>query len=270
MGIDAEILVRNVPAATVTDDWLKEKSWQLVRAIGAGKFFINDGLPSPAYAVASKAWHEAFNTHPKYLEWKAAGERNEYDLRREIHDQIFADIGKPPQELRLAIDRTLTRYREDDDPAPGSVYRQDGDDVNAEPGECLLELSLSGRYYGEGYERGDILAYCAIAEWLEINIPGCSVWYGGDSSGVCAQPFHAERRLALRRHLYSERGRDYFNYGGWGGYAKAPPACGLCPGGKYRGQQYGSGGNFSAFSCGGCGKNVCSRDGGKTWAEDKN
>lgn len=269
MGIDAEILVRNVPSRMVNDEWLKEKSWQLVTSIGAETFFIKDGLPPEEHRIADKAWRAAFDSHPLYADWEAA--RDDWDRRRELNERIFADTGRSPEVRRLAIDRTLTHYRDDDDEAPGSVYRQDGVDVPAKEGECLLELSLMGRYYGEGYERGDILKYCAIAEWLEANIPGCEVWYGGDSSGVCAEPFTAERRAALRAHLYSDKGRDYFNRSGWGDFKPRPPSCSLCPGNCYRGAQYGFGGkgDYAAFHCSGCGKSMQTRDAGKTWHEEK-
>lgn len=173
---------------------------------------------------------------------------------------------------RLAIDRSGALYPKDG--LPGRVYVQDGDDIVAVAGECLLQLSLWGRYYGAGYERGDILAYCAIAEWLEANIEGGEVWYGGDSSGVCAKPFGEVERKQLKEHLFSKNGRDYFSRFGavlGGDGCTPPPACGLCPRGIYRGQSYGFGRNgmFGAFSCEGCGKSVITEDGGKTWQPPK-
>jgi len=222
MGIDAEMLVRRVPRIAVTDEWLKETSWKLCKAIGAEHFFVEAG-PTP----------------------------------------------------RLAIDRTLTRYRDADTPAMGSVYQQDGDDVPAENGECLLELSLSGRYYGPGYERGDILAYCAIAEWLEANIEGCEVWYGGDSSGVCAEPFPEAKRRELKLHLFGKNGRDYFghfeNSGLFSDGCKRPEPCSLCPRGQYRGIRNGFGRNgaYGVFHCAGCGKSVMTEDGGATFKSHK-
>jgi hypothetical protein len=282
MGIDAEILVRRVPPGIVTDEWLKEISWKLCRAIGAKHFFTSDGLPPDEYAAANEAWQAAFKAHALHDQWDAAykkssdwsghsEDRAAYDaLRRELHAKIFADIGEPPKERRMAIDRTLTRYREDNDPPPGSEYREDSDrPIRAERNECLLELSLFGRYYGPGYERGDILTYCAIAEWLEVNIPGCEVWYGGDSSGVLAELFDDKKRAELRRHLYSEQGRDY--YKSWGNRTEygTPPACSLCPGGEYRGERFGTGQGYASFHCAGCGKSMQTRDRGCTWTEEK-
>lgn len=275
MGIDAEILVRRVPTKAVNDEWLKALSFELCTAIGTQHFFISDGLRPMEYATANKAWHEAFNKHHLHSEWSAAASGRNYDAQRTLHARILADVGKPPTQQRLAIDRAGARYisyREEgeDHNEPGERYDQDGDPIYAEPGECLLELSLSGRFYGESYERGDLLAYCAIAEWLEINIPGCEVWYGGDSSGVLARPFTSDRRNELKRHLFSRSGRDYFKRGWMRDQAHPmPPACSLCPRGQYCGSQYGAGGNYAAFHCSGCGKSCSSRDGGVTWQAEK-
>ena len=164
-----------------------------------------------------------------------------------------------------------TRYRDEESPPEGKEYLQDGDSVLANEGECLLEVNLSGRYYGVDYERGNIIVYCAVAEWLEQNIEGCEVWYGGDSSGVLARKFDAAERNRLKAHLYSKDGRDYFQeYGGMPTNNGKPPPCSLCPGGKYRGSQYGFGGNgsYAAFSCAGCGKSIETRDSCKTWQEE--
>lgn len=216
MGIDAQILVRGVSNDTVTDDWLREMSWQLGRSIGAEKFFLS------------------------------------------------ADDG------RMAIEKTNSRYAETEEP-PGSVYYEDADEpIRANRGECLLEVNLWTRYYGIGYERGDLLTLCAIAEWLEYNIPGCEVWYGGDSSGVCAMPWPDDERRKLREHLYGEGGRQYFRSWCKRDEYGLPPACSLCPGGEYRGWRGGVGNNFASFNCGGCGKTVETRDGGQTWNERKN
>lgn len=235
----------------------------LCQAIGARHFYTSAGLLPAEYSRAAKAWHEAFRAHELYPRYEA----NESG----VHARILQDVGKPPEQRRLAIERTGEIYRDDSDQLPGSVYTQDGDDVAAAPGECLLELSLMGRYYGEGYERGDLLTYCAIAEWLEINVPGCVVLYGGDSSGVCAEPFDADRRMQLKRHLYSQSGRDYFNRG-WmteqGG--PKPKACSRCPGGNYCGSQFGTGTSYAAFHCPGCGDSVETRDHGASWQKKAN
>lgn len=186
-----------------------------------------------------------------------------------------SQYGEPP---RLAIERTNTRYREAGDPPPGSQYQEDtsGGPIKAHPGECLLEVHLGGRYYSPSYERGDILTYCAIAEWLEANIQGCEVWYGGDSSGVLMELFDEAKRKAFKAHLYRPEGREYFNYdsplmGNDG--VQAPKPCALCPGGKYRGSRCGWGGSgataFASYHCRGCGYSEETRDAGQTYTEKK-
>lgn len=268
MGIDAEMLIRGVRREIVTDEWLKTISWQLCRAIGASKFFISDGLMPDEYEKANKAWHKAFNEHKLYQQFTA---EKDSDNRTLLRKQIIEDIGEVPEARRLAIEPTNTHYRDEGDKIPGTEYYQDGDTIEGEPWECLLRVHLWGRYYGIGYERGDILTYCAIAEWIEVNIPGCTIYYGGDSSGVCAEPFDARARLALRRHLYSQQGRDYFNYGNAfpNDFTIKPPPCGLCPGDQFLGTRFGWGQDYAAYSCGGCGKTFETRDKGKTWETKK-
>lgn len=171
------------------------------------------------------------------------------------------------------------RYQLDDDnPLPlGSIYYQDGEDIVAQPGEILLEIDPLTRYYGPGYERGDILHICAIAEWCELNIPNCEVWYGGDSSGVEATLFDAAARLEMKKHLYSKNGRDYFR-GRMDGLfpheAACRPdvsSCKLCPTkSNAMLSRYGFGQNFAAYHCAGCGQNFITRDNGQTWEHKDN
>lgn len=288
MGIDAEMVVK-YRGEKPTDEQLTRWSWALCRAIGAKHFFIErDGLPPAQYAAASKAWHAAFKAHPAYAEWdRLSNEARAGFLRTDEvkqkqaqaeRDKIIADIGEYPKQLRRAIDFTCATYDAEDwkdynvphtARAPGMVYFQDADPVYAEPGEWLLKLSLWTRYYGVGYERGDILTLCSIAEWIEANMQPCEVWYGGDSSGVELAPFGDPARRELRQHLYSQQGRNYFQ--SWGTPPKVmPPKCGLCVPDECR-QQYGSGmnGNYAAVSCAGCGKCFKTEDAGATWTETK-
>lgn len=177
---------------------------------------------------------------------------------------IDADRGYP------AISRTGTRWSEDEDTEPGTLYWEDAEEpIRATNGECLLQVHMWTRYYGIGYERGDLLTLCAIAEWFETNIEGCEVWYGGDSSGVCALPWPDEERKKLRQHLYSTHGRDYFHSWCRRDEYGLPPACSLCPDGKYPGERFGAGNNYASLCCGGCGKSHETRDGGNTWVEKR-
>jgi hypothetical protein len=275
MGIDAEMLIR-WRGQKPDDAMLNRLSWDLCRAVGAETFFVKDGLPSLEYHVQHKTWHEAFNAHPLYPEYNTA---KDHDTRQPIHERIFADVGTPPEQRRRAIELTNTLWPLDDDSEvpplyrePGRAYTQDGPPIYAEEGEWLMELNLWGRYYGIGYERGDLLKYCAVAEWLEQNLPGCVIYYGGDSCGVLAEPFNEEMRDQLKAHLYSQNGRDYFKERssfGRNTNLQRPKPCGLCVPGEDRFNQYGYGASYAAVSCAGCGKNFVSRDGGATWAEAK-
>ncbi len=152
----------------------------------------------------------------------------------------------------------------------GKVYFQDGDTVIAADNETMLDVSLWTRYYGIGYERGDVFTICNTAAWCEQNIPNCTVYYGGDSSGVEAEPFHKGARDALLAHKFGPHGRDYYQeenpfmekpheYG-------KPPPCSLCV--PKRGMsRYGWGGNYAAYHCAGCNESFETRDGGATWTK---
>ncbi len=183
-------------------------------------------------------------------------------------DKFFID----KEQGHGAISLSCSRYREDD-VVPGTLWTQDGPDIEAAPGETFLEVHVWTRYYGIGYERGDLLTLCAIAEWCEANIPNCAVWYGGDSSGVCAKPWPDEQRRALRQHLYSPNGRDYF--GGWNGLGNRtgarpprPDPCSLCVGaGDFNECGWGGRGNapWLKVHCSGCGEDFETTDNGVTW-----
>lgn len=130
---------------------------------------------------------------------------------------------------------------------------QDGPDVDPLPGETFLEVHVWASYYGPGYERGDLPFLISIAEWLDRKIPGCTVLYGGDSSGVCAEPFGPEQRAALMDHFASDQGRSYFTHANPFMDDLPPPLpdCELC---KVPMPQfgYGPGKLCGSFYCGGC------------------
>lgn len=149
-------------------------------------------------------------------------------------------------------------------------YEQDGDSICPLSGERLLEVMVATRYYGINYERGDLLLLCGIAEWIEQNIPCAEVWYGGDSSGVCARPWPAEDRSSLRRHLYSQRGRDY-RFDDVDAKRGVPYRrnyetryCAFC---QIPMTRHGWGVDYASFNCRGCGARIETRDGGVSWQE---
>jgi hypothetical protein len=270
MGIDAKIVLR-VTGYKPTDEQVIAWSDAICRSIGAKHFFISDGLPVSTYQSAYDAWHKSFNEHPTYSEYKRLSNTGSHEERRvACHEQILSDIGPCPEQLRRAIEFTNERYpleegeESDEYRIPGKCYTQDADTMYAGNNTWFLNVSVWTRYYGVGYERGDLLTLCAIAEWCECNIPNCEVFYGGDSSGVAAEPWTEEKRRELRKHMYSQAGREYFDRGA----EIHPDPCGLCVGsGNF--SQYGFGGNYAAVHCASCGKSFESRDNGANWTNVK-
>lgn len=139
-----------------------------------------------------------------------------------------------------------------------SVYEQDGDDINPEPGETFLGVPLAGRYYGEGYERGPLLTYIGIAEFLETLIPEGRVWYGGDSSGICAEPFPRERRQALLDYAARVAHEPYESH--FTDLAKDGVKAPECPVCAVTMPRCGWGPNYALFRCSGCGWEIQYRD----------
>jgi hypothetical protein len=264
MGIDAVILVV-AKGDKPTDEQIARWSWWLAQAIGPEKFLLRDGLPASEYRERRHAWQAAFHAHPL-----AEGDRWKFD--RDTHQRILDDLGPVPELRRRAMElsgETDVAYEEEGEleGEVGRYYAQDGPTLRADPGEWFLRLSIMGSYYGVGYERGDLLAYCAMAEWIEASIPNSEVWYGGDSSGVLAERFDESARAALRSHLYGARGRDYFREMSFTppGTFPTPKPCSLCIPDEPRFLQHGAGPSYIGVNCGGCGKFFESRDNGKSW-----
>lgn len=139
-------------------------------------------------------------------------------------------------------------------------YSQDGDSIFPDAGETFIEVNIATRYYGDGYERGDISLIIAVASWLERRIADARIYYGGDSSGICAEPFDAAERERYWAHFCRVGHKPYT--GGWGMF-NAPGRvvrCGFCDvdmlatgGGQDRG----------FYVCVGCGKKVIQHHDGR-------
>lgn len=134
-------------------------------------------------------------------------------------------------------------------------YGQDGPSILPQEDETLLEVRLHGRYYGKGYERGNLPDYLILAEYFELAIPGVEVFYGGDSSGVLAEPFGKAERQDLFFHFTQFGHSPYSEYFD---REKDGPTCPLC---KIQMIRYGWGGNYRAWYCPGCNDHVEERDG---------
>lgn len=130
-------------------------------------------------------------------------------------------------------------------------YDQDGPTIYPEPGETFVRVNLWTRYYGPDYERGNAVLILAVAKYLEGRLAPCSVHYGGDSSGVCAEPFDAEARERLWQHFAKHGHWPYQSY--FGKHAPPPPVCDFC---DHEMVNYGGGPDASYYYCQGCGRNT--------------
>ena len=146
------------------------------------------------------------------------------------------------------------------------VYTQDGPDIEPTPGQHFYEVGLQTRYWGPGYTRGDLPTILMIRRWLLSKVPGCTVLYGGDSSGIEADVFNDELEESLW-DLFVAEGDTY--HGHWDGYddLNKQPICQLC---KRPYNRFGCGDGYAAYHCPGCGDSIQTTDGGKTWTEHKN
>jgi len=133
-------------------------------------------------------------------------------------------------------------------------YQQDGDSIFPEPGETFIEVHLGTRYYGRGYERGDVGLIIHVAAWLEANIHDAKVYYGGDSSGICAKPFDQEARRQLFAY-YAKVGHEPYvgGFGRFSGRDEQHPGCDFC---LREMTNCGGGGGKTFYHCGGCGKKI--------------
>ena len=132
-------------------------------------------------------------------------------------------------------------------------YEQDGDSIFPEPGEQFLDVNIATRFYGEGYERGNIGLIKNVAEWLEARIPDARIFYGGDSSGICAEPFDREARQKLWEYYCRVGHRPYHEGFSRVFGADQPVVCSFC---KRPMVSYGGGGAHVFLSCDSCGKRV--------------
>jgi len=143
-------------------------------------------------------------------------------------------------------------------------YEQDGPTIKPQDGEQFIEVHLWTRFWGDGYERGDILLAINVAEFLETQFPECEVWMGGDSSGINAELFDKVARAKAKK-LFFKVGhapyRENNSVGDFGGRY-----CGFC---QHQMNQYGFGGqgNYAGFICYGCGLKEETRDAGKSWQD---
>lgn len=142
---------------------------------------------------------------------------------------------------------------------PVEVWEQDGDDIIPEEGETFLRLRPTSRYYGPGYERGDFPTLKAMAEFLEVLIPESEIWYGGDSSGMCAERFDRQAREEMLLHFVQHQHAPYLGHRNQ--YMETQPTWPKCPYCQRECPQFGFGKSYASFSCLGCGWKHVERDG---------
>lgn len=148
------------------------------------------------------------------------------------------------------------------------AYYQDGDDILPEPGEYFIRANICSRYYGEGYERGDWPLIYSVARWLRIRIPDSRIFYGGDSSGICAEELTEERSIKLW-NLFAKTGHKNYRGGFSSVFANKNDIviCEFC--GNRPLISTGGGGGDTFWSCVGCGDRVITRN-GKSFLLEKN
>ncbi len=114
--------------------------------------------------------------------------------------------------------------------------------------------------------------HLAVAEWLEARIPDGTVWYGGDSSGVCAKPLERHVKNRLWEHFVEHGHHPYNNHFDNDGVrpvadphnpGQPRPVCEFCGGEPM--MRNGWGKDYAAFHCEGCGDRVVRKDGEERW-----
>ena len=150
------------------------------------------------------------------------------------------------------------------------VYEQDGPDIKPEEGEAFIRVMPVTRYYGVGYERGDILFLINLAEWLELRFAPCEVWYGGDSMGICAEHFTKAERGKIKAHFFRVAHEPYVHDLDLIFDNCLPPKCERCVPHRGPGRFSSGPSSFASFHCTGCGKSFVTLDGGDTWGTGSN
>jgi hypothetical protein len=162
-------------------------------------------------------------------------------------------------EIMKPLDKTRVEdYGLSEDFAGKVVWTQDGDEIVAADDEQFIKVNLHGRYYGKEYERGDWTTLRACIFWLTTKIPSGQVWYGGDSSGCCAQHADSIFMAEMDRHWVDNARRPYVRhenkykgmFGRFPAHDIVAPVCNLCdvPMAECGGSQ-----TYNFYWCDGCG-----------------
>jgi hypothetical protein len=126
-----------------------------------------------------------------------------------------------------------------------------GSEIIAAPDEQFIRVHLWTRYYGPSYARGNWPVIRMTMEWLQLRFPEAEIWYGGDSSGICAEHMTADR-IKEFNDFFLESGRKTYQRAFTSlGLDGAPPACPCC---LTVTNNCGGGSDCGFFYCDGCGQ----------------
>ncbi len=146
------------------------------------------------------------------------------------------------------------------------VFRQDGDSIYPEPDEQFLELHLWSRYYGPGYARGNWMVLRTTFQLLARLLPGAEIWYGGDSSGVLAEPVMIRGQptpwFEKIDNCWFDSGRESYTHTGRMWLSKGESL--ICPTCNHHCANIGGGGSKTFYYCYGCETNYVTSQ-GKVW-----
>lgn len=214
MGVDAEMFVRH-SGTPLTETEVRQLAARMCSVVGAEHFFL---LRPGEYD--SETGHHALSICGTVAE-----------ARKEC-----AEYGSDDSDFEGAAD-------------DAAAWTQDGTPIIGAEGEQFIRVHFFGRYYGPDYERGNWPIIRATAEFLEMAIPGGAVWYGGDSSGMCAELMDAAAREKMTAHYLSVDHAPYRGAFGRFGGSKAAQTCSFCAG--FPMYETG-GGNKTFWCCDGC------------------
>jgi hypothetical protein len=161
-------------------------------------------------------------------------------------------FGKPHHELSIVEPWGSDEYETEPELQGKIVWSQDGDPIVAAPDEQFVSVHLSQRYYGEDYARGDWPVIRSTIEWLQKRFPAGEVWYGGDSSGICAEHMTSLRVAALNNYFLESGRRSYTRYES--GFSFKAANTHKCPTCEVTTIDCGGGRGQTFLYCDGCGR----------------
>lgn len=138
------------------------------------------------------------------------------------------------------------------------VWEQDGPEIIADADEQFIRVHLWSRYYGPSYARGNWPVIRQVIEWLAMRFPTGEVWYGGDSSGICAEHMTAARVKEFNDFFLETGRKTYTRYPSPFQKSSAP----ICPCCRTPSVNTGGGQGHEFYYCDGCGQKFIQVRGG--------